>query len=274
METVRLSQGFQTALGILVTNGVIARKFLAGEIRAADFSTGLTDDDVAALEALLSEQRPRVFAVASILTSRRRGKAMKLMPVTARIVSGRLHPFWQEYLSSRPAAEPLPRPIEDANAFGCWMVKRLGPQSLEAQMIRFELCQNDVALRAYSRGNTSIETRAATLPEGCVVRFSEHARLERFESAIDRCMADYLNTGKLPPCAGDPVWVIFHPSTRRHGAVVVTKVTPAMGAVLVRTQSEVGVSALLSEVTHERREAMRAGLARLADMRILDVLAA
>jgi hypothetical protein len=271
MLPIVLSRAFQTALGILTTNSVTARRFIAGEIRPSQLHAALTEEDIEGLQDLLNRQADRVVAVSEMLTSRRKRRVTGTLPVTVRMLGERFEAWWSDYLRScapcglRPAAG-------EAQAFAGWALLQLERQSAEFELIRYELYRSDVASRFLLRESGAGKVGVGPGSEHRRLRLASCARVERFEWAVDEAIMRFRRTGEISGGAqGDPVHLIFHAVSGRVAAVGVTKVSPAMSLVLERSGAGVELRELLLAVPEAMRPHMLVFLERLIDMQVVDV---
>ncbi len=268
---MNLSGAFQVALGILATNSRTTRRLLQGDLHPRELTDGLTDEDIAGLQSLKVAYGDRLLVVADMLTTRRRRKILALLPATVHILGGRFGACWLEYLGTS-APPGAPSPAAEAAAFSAWLLAREHWGPIESQLMRFELCMNDVL----ERNQASHECPArqdSLLPADCRLRLSSLVRVEQFDSAVDDCMSNFRRTGKIATPSGPPVCLIFHPAGNRRGGVAVTKIAAAMRIVLGCANSTVTLQDLLKVTPAAWQPGMREALQRLAHAGVLEILA-
>ena len=266
---MRLSSAFQTALGMLATNATLARRAIAGEWSPAS-RPDLSESDLSCLERLLSAQGERVLALAEMMTARRKHRVVALLPVTTRIVDRRLDDWWTQYLGGT-AVHGASSSIADAVAFAAWTLRRLEPLSGNSELVRYELCQSDVASRLLSR-TTQTGTCDLT-PELAEqrIRLSDCVRIEEFDRGVYDGITRFRETAELT-CreVGTSVHLLFHEAREGRGGVAITRVSRAIGLLLRAATSTLRISEMLSAAAPAQRPSLRGALERLIDLRVLD----
>jgi len=231
----------------------------------------LTEADSDSLKHLLSVQSERVVAVADMLTSRRRHRVVTSLKVTVQLLGDRFEVAWNEYLGRHAPRGVWSAPTE-AMAFGNWMLPKLEPQSLETQLLTYELCRSATAERLRTRDFGQENLGSAVLVDQSRLRLSPYARLQRFDLAVDEVMVRFRHTGEIvaQPRQG-PVHLVFHPVLGRTATVGVTKVPAAMSSVLERSTTGSALHELLSQVPAQMQAQARAVLEKLVAIRVLDL---
>ena len=272
---MELSRAFQTALCVLVSNTTIMQRFAAGELEITDLHDELTETDITGLLSLLNAQRERVIAVAEILTSRRRLRVRACLPATVRMLGERFENYWAQYLRGDAARGSCPGYIEAA-ALATRILRRLGRQSIEYDVVNYELCRNDIAGQLRRNSADEAVTRSQPRLEHCRLRLSGCARIERFTWAVDETMRCFRQTGEVAVEATrhEPVSLVFYPIPGRRTGVGVTKVSRAVDLALQGSETSVDMDQLLGSLPTARRPRMLAVLDRLVSLRALDVIGA
>lgn len=270
MRPVQISSAFQTALGMLVTNAAITRRFVSRELTPTDLHCGLTEGDISCLEGLISTQKDRLLALAKLLTSRRRQKLIASLPATVHILGSQLEDVWNEYLGcAAPPGAPSMR-MEGA-AFAAWALRRLDRQSLEFELVHYEVCFNDVANRLFLHAIDAGVTNPPPASANDRVGLSRYARVQRFDWAVDEAMAYFRRAGKIIRLTkGSPVYLVFHPVQVRANDIAVTKVSETMNTML--EGGNVVLRELLNATPHAHQAAIRTVVNRLVALRILEVV--
>jgi hypothetical protein len=268
---IPLSSAFQSALGALATNMTIARRVLAGDLPLNALDTTLTEPDRECLETLLGTQGSRVLALAELLTDRRRKKLVARLPMTAAILGRRLGECWLSYLESTVIQGTSVAPA-DAAAFGSWILEHIELSFSEAQMIRHEHCQNDVAAglpEFFQAASAAADVRVAE----CRLRLSDSVRVEQFDQGIVAALERFRTTGEvLCQQTGTTVDWVFHGLPERRGRVGITKVSRPVALLLNAARSAFEARAVLSALPDERRRSLERSLQKLVALRILTVL--
>jgi len=256
----------------LITNSVMARRFVAGEIGTADLHEDLTDTDSETLKQLLSTQSARVLTVAEMLCGRRRRRVVGALRATVQMSGERFEALWREYLRSGAPRGVSAFPTE-SSAFGNWLLPRLEPQSLHAQLLTYELRRSEIGVRLQARDAGEADAGAAVLTERTVLRLSRCVCLERFDLAVDEIMVRFRRTGEIVAnSAGGPVHLVFHPVSGRYTTVGVTKVSATMSSVLERSAMGSALHELLSPVPAQMHAHVRSALEKLVAIRVLDII--
>ena len=269
---IELSLAFQTALGVLLTNSDMVRRFIAREIDGRELHDALTDADIDGLGRLVGAEPDRVMAVAELLTSRRRRRVVNALRATVQMSGERFESLWKEYLRCHAPRGILSMSLE-ATMFGKWLLPRLERGSPQWQILTYELCRSDIAERLRLRARGTSDAKSATLADHSRLCLSRCVRLERFEFAVDEVMARFRRTGEIVTGSSrGPVHLVFHPQVGRVTTVGVTKVSAAMSSILARSATGSALHELLGLIPAQMHAPLRAALEKLVDIHVLDLV--
>jgi hypothetical protein len=269
MQPHALTQAFQTALGMLITNDSVARGLIAGHLAVERIHPDLKEPDVQALRALLQANARRLQAISMLATQRRKRRILGLLPASANLLKLRIGKYWRTYLAA-VATRGAPPAFEDAAAFAASLLADVG-DSPAAPFVRFELrcCEIGSLLTSNSSGGAP-EPIGATIGH---LRLSRFVRIERFDFTIDEAMHEFRTAGVMRtewPHA--PTHLVFHPLRAQPPVIMTTRLPAALAAALQITRNSGGIDtqALQEAAPPELRPGIQQMITRLVAMRVLE----
>jgi len=264
---MKLSSAFQTALGILATNTTLAREVIAGRLPLDTWDPALNGADRACMELLLRSQGQRVLALAEILTARRKGKMLSRLPMTLALLGRRIDGYWVEYLAST-SIQGTTSAAAEAAAFAGWILDHLELSCRDSQLIRYELCENEVAAKLIAPCD---EHHPGPLLPGYRILRSGNIKVESFDRGIDAALQRFRAAGELAfEEQGTRVEMVFHRVPGRRGVVAATRISKAMSLVLEVARTELEVESLLNAIPPARRAEIRTALEALVNLSVLE----
>jgi hypothetical protein len=267
MQSATLTQAFQTALGVLITNDCVADDVIAGHTGVERIHPALTLTDIEALRTLLKNDGWRVQAISRLATRRRKGRILDLLPASTRLLREEIREHWRTYLTADVACGARPS-CDDAAAFATHLLARI-ENSLAIPYLRFERSCNAIAGQIESKAMDGEQFRDAPFER---VRVSRLVCIESFDFPIDQAMKDFRIRGTLrTDWPTEPTHLVFHVFCVQPRMVIATRLPAALAEALRNSRSDgLEVRELTDAASSELRPGIQKMIAQLVAARVLE----